>query len=100
MPDHDGVIPLNPLGLEGERSKGSVTNISFFYFSLITAIWGVVNYAFYNISDVNVAFGFLRLVLFLATWQAFFLFTLFYVFPDIRIKLPLWYKVFLIPIVV
>jgi signal transduction histidine kinase len=79
--------------------RKNITNQFFFAFAVITALWGSVNYAFYNISDTNIAFILLRFVLFFATWQAFFVFTLFYVLPTPNINFPRWYKFILFPLV-
>ncbi len=80
-------------------NKKSITNKVFFAFVIVTALWGSINYAFYNIPDVDIAFWFLKMVLFFAAWQAFTLFTFFYVFPSPEINFPHWYKFILFPLV-
>ncbi|MFA5932132.1 MAG: ATP-binding protein [Candidatus Paceibacterota bacterium] len=79
--------------------RKSITNKSFLLFSLITGVWGLVNFFGYRLTDSNVAFLLLRLVMFLAILQAFSIFQLFYVFPNATIIFPKVFKYFLIPFV-
>lgn len=80
------------------NDRGSVTNRTFLFFSLITAIWGTVNYLNYQTSNPFLILWLLRLVMFFAIWQSFFLFRLFYVFPLREFVFPKIYKVFILPI--
>jgi len=77
----------------------NITNRTFFWFTLITAIWGVLNLLSYRISNIDLAFWLLRLELALGAWQAFLLFKLFYVFPAREFAFSKMYKVFLLPLV-
>ena len=60
----------------------STTNRSFFYFTLVTVCWSIVNYAYYQIPAGELALWFLRSVMFFAVWHAFTFFHLASVFPD------------------
>ena len=77
----------------------SITNRTFFYFSLLTAIWGVSNYLEYRFTTIDATLWALRLHLFLSTLHALFFFQLAYVFPQEKVKFPRWYVFGLIPIV-
>src|SRR3989344_453327 len=75
----------------------SITNRTFFYFCVITAVWGIINYASYQIGSDVLTLWSLRAVLFMAVIQAFFLLRLFIVFPDATYTFPHWYRYALIP---
>lgn len=78
----------------------SITNRSFLAFTLVTVVWGSINYGAYQFADEGIILWLLRLVMFLAVWQAFTLFQFFYVLPLDKAVFPWWYKKFLIPIVI
>src|SRR4051812_11743741 len=59
----------------------SITNRSFLLFSTISICWGVVNYLTYKFSSPTLILWTIRLVIFFATWHAFSLLQLLYVFP-------------------
>lgn len=77
----------------------SVTNRTFLYFSLLTAIWGVSNYLEYRFTTVEATLWALRFHLFISTLHAFFFFRLAYVFPREKVVFPHWYRFVLIPVV-
>lgn len=77
----------------------SITNRTFLLFTLITGVWGVLNYASYRVTDLTLAFWFLRGEIFFGTWHSLAIFQLLYVFPQERKAFPSWYKIILIPIV-
>jgi len=81
------------------RNVRSITNISFALFVLVTVIWGGVNYLSYNLFNPVVILWLLRSVLFLALWQAFFIFQFFYVYPNTKFTFSKVYKRILLPIV-
>lgn len=81
------------------NDKKNLSNKSFFWFSIVTAIWGALNYFSYKISSDYLTLWSLRFVLFFAVWQAFFLFNFFYVFPLRIIKYPFWFNWILRPAV-
>lgn len=81
------------------RNIHSITNISFALFVLVTVIWGGVNYLSYNLFNPQIILWLLRLVLFFALWQAFFIFQFFYVYPNKKFSFSKYYKRFLIPVV-
>ena len=60
----------------------SATNRTFFYFSLVSALWGSVNYLSYQFADPTYTLWLLRIVIFFGAFQAFFLYLLFTVFPN------------------
>ncbi len=81
------------------RNIRSITNISFALFVLVTVIWGIINYLSYNLFDPEIVLWLLRLVLFFAIWQAFFIFQFFYVYPHAKFNFSKNYKRFLVPLV-
>lgn len=66
--------------------RTSTTNKSFFVFSIITALWGVVNYISYQFDSELVTLWLLRLVMFFAVLQAFSLVIFFKAFPEKHTK--------------
>lgn len=81
------------------NNKESITNRTFLQFSLITILWGTVNYFAYKITNHDIALWLLRIVLFLAVWQAYHIFKLFYVFPEKKVIFSDNYKWILLPLV-
>ncbi len=81
-------------------NKQSITNRTFFYFTLTATFWGVVNYLNYQFASAIAVLWLLRLVIFFAVWYSFFLFQFFYVFPQEKIIFPKWYKLLLLPVVI
>jgi signal transduction histidine kinase len=77
----------------------SVTNRTFLYFSILTAIWGISNYLEYRFTTVEATLWALRFHLFISTLHAFFFFQLAYVFPRKEVIFPRWYRYILTPIV-
>jgi len=80
-------------------NKESVTNRTFLYFALITALWGILNYLYYNTGDALTSFWVIRFVIFLGVWHAFTFFQLIYVFPREKMYFSKKYKYFLVPVV-
>lgn len=79
------------------RSKKSITSRTFFFFSLITILWGLSNYFLYKFTDSEVVLLALRLHIFLSIWHAYSFFQLAYVFPSEKKELPVWHRYFLLP---
>ena len=52
-------------------NKKSITSKTFLFFSLVTALWGVVTYFSYKFIDSNILLWLFRLSLFFAVFQAF-----------------------------
>jgi len=77
----------------------SVTNRTFFFFSLLTAVWGVSNYFEYHFATVAATLWALRTHLFVSVWHAFSFFTLAFVFPQEKMTFPRWYAYGLLPLV-
>jgi len=68
------------------NDRKSITNITFFFFSLASIFWNICNYLFYQPNhSPEFALLLLRLVIFFAAWYCFFLFQFFYVFPERKI---------------
>lgn len=82
--------------LNNRRSK---TNQIFLIFTLLTIIYGVINYLTAQIKNPFYTLWLLRSTIFISTWHAFTLFELFYVFPADEKKLPKHYSFILIPLV-
>lgn len=79
------------------RSKKSITSKTFFFFSIITILWGLSNYFLYKFTDPDVIILALRLHIFLSIWHAYAFFQLAYVFPSEKKELPVWHRYFLLP---
>ena len=79
------------------NNRTSATNRAFLLFAAATILWGVFNYLSYQ-ATTSIAFWFLRLTLFFGTMQAFFIFHLFYIFPQEAVSLKRWYTYGLIPV--
>lgn len=62
--------------------KNSVTNRNFLFFSLVTAVWGIINYLTYTVQDDHVVLVLVRLLLIFAISQAYLFFRLTYAFPE------------------
>ncbi len=82
------------------NDKKSVTNRTFLWFALVTAIWGILNLLSYRIDNIELAFWLLRTEVALGVWQAFFIFKLFYIFPAAEFKFPKSYRTYLLPLVI
>ncbi len=78
-------------------NRKSSTSYTFLFFSLVTSFWGIVNYLNGQSISLFWAFWIVRLVMFSAVWQAFFIFQLFYVFPETTFLYKKWYKFGLLP---
>lgn len=81
-------------------NRKSITNVTFFLFTIITALWSVTNYLYYSVESVAFAFILIKLVIFIAVWHAFTFFQLFYVFPNEKVKFNRLYEFGLIPLCV
>ncbi len=78
----------------------SITNRSFVFFSVISICWGIVNYLNYKFTTPFYILLSLRLVIFFATWHAFSLLELMYVFPDEEKTFSKKFKFILFPLVI
>ena len=76
----------------------STTNRAFFYFSMVTVCWSVLNYSYYQLPAGDTALWLLRGVMFFATWHAFTFFHLASVFPEDDYHQPYWHTYGLIPL--
>jgi len=81
------------------NNRKSITNRIFLTFVVVVSLWGVVNYVFYTLTDSNAALWILRLVMFFAVWQAFFIYSFFLVFPREKYDFSRLYKIILFPLV-
>ncbi len=75
----------------------SITHKSFLALTGTSVIWSLFNYGIYKSPDPIIMLWILRLIMFTATWFAFSLFTFFYVFPNRKQILPMWYRFLLFP---
>ncbi len=81
------------------NNKKSITNKTFLIFSIITAFWGIINYFSYQFSNSQLTLWFIRLIMFFAIFQAFFLYRLFLVFPEKEYKFSKRHNFILLPVV-
>ena len=79
------------------NNKASVTNKTFLVFVIMAGSWGVLNYSSYNFAWPEIGLLNLRLVIFFALWQAFFLFRFFLVFPEPVYSFSRFHNFFLFP---
>ena len=82
------------------NNRNSATNRSFLAFSLVTGVWGVINYLNYQVPSPYLALWLLRFSIFLACWQAYCLFCLFYIFPQEKARFPKFFTHYLTPLVI
>src|SRR6185437_15108545 len=75
----------------------SITNQTFLVFGLVAIAWSIANYSNYQVSTAYQVVILLRLVIYFAVWYSFFLFQLFYVFPENKVNFPKYYKRLLVP---
>ncbi len=79
-------------------NRKSITNITFLAFAVITVIYSVVNLISYKpFTPFTINLWLFRIVIATAVWHAFFLFQLFYVFPQEKVMFSKKYKYILIP---
>lgn len=79
------------------NGRSSITNKTFLLFSTAVIGWSVTNYLGAQPLSPYVAFLFLRSNIFFSVWYVFFLFQLFYVFPEQSVTFSKYYKYFLLP---
>src|SRR3989344_1644145 len=82
------------------RDRKSATNILFLLFTVISSIWGILNYLVYQISNPMVSLWIVRLVMFFAIYQAFTFFLLMYIFPRKTFDLKRKWFYYIFPVVV
>ncbi len=80
------------------RSKQSITSRTFFFFSLVTILWGFSNYFLYKFTEPDLVVLALRLHIFLTIWHSYAFFQLAYVFPSEKKELPTWHRYILLPV--
>ena len=69
------------------NNKKSVTSRAFLFFCLVTMLWGFITFFVSEFQDTNLVLWLSRSVMFMAAWQAYAIFNLFYVFPSEIISL-------------
>lgn len=92
-----GILILGTLVFLNNRK--SITNVSFFYFSIAASFWGIFNYLNYQFRSPELILWSLRAVIFFAVWYSFFLFQFLFVFPLEHVSFSKKYKYLLVPIV-
>lgn len=80
-------------------NRKSITNRTFLYFSVITALWGVVNYFSYKFTSSDLLLWLFRFLLFFAVFQSFYLYRLLLVFPKEKYSFSIKHKYILTPLV-
>ncbi|MBM3206291.1 MAG: hypothetical protein FJZ43_01580 [Candidatus Staskawiczbacteria bacterium] len=81
-------------------NRKSATNKAFLFFTASTMPWGVLNYLTFQSIPEGFAIWVLRGHIFFAVWYCFFLFNLFYTFPESNIKFSKIYSLLILPIVI
>lgn len=81
------------------NDRKSITNKTFFFFSLVTALWGIVTYFSYQFSSIEFVLWLFRFTMFFAVFQSFFLFQFFLIFPQDTYSFSRKYKFILVPLV-
>lgn len=79
------------------NNRKSITNLTFLIFTFTAVVYSIFNYASYQVNDSGIALQLIRLVIFAATWYAYFLFQLLYVFPKEHITFSRKYLYLLLP---
>jgi len=87
-----GILLLGFLVYFGQPK--SITAKTFLLFALVTSIWGIVNYAYYQVSELETSLWLLRSIFVSALFQAFSIYLLFYVFPETKKNIKNWKVVF------
>jgi len=78
-------------------NRKSITNRTFLGLSMAAALWSVFNYVSFQLTDAKWILWALRAQMFFAVWYAYFIFQLFYVFPEDVKEFTREYKIFLFP---
>jgi signal transduction histidine kinase len=81
-------------------NRKSITNKTFLFFSIVTALWGIITYFSYKFINPDIVLWLFRFTLFFAVFQAFFVYRLFMVFPLENYSFSKIHKHILIPIVI
>jgi signal transduction histidine kinase len=82
------------------HNRKSATNVLFLIFALVSSLWGVLNYLAYQIYNPFISLWIVRVVMFLAVYQAFTFFLLMYIFPRKEFGLSRRFKYILFPVVI
>ena len=78
----------------------SITNRAFFVFVISTIPWGILNYFIFQPVQKDLAIWILRAHVFFSVLYCFFLFRLFFVFPNEKKSFPRFYYFFIVPVVI
>ena len=81
------------------NKRESITNRTFFAFSLVTIVYSIINYFSYHVDSSELTLWLLRFTIFSAVWHAFYFFKLMYIFPAEDFLFPKFYKFIIKPIV-
>lgn len=93
-----GIVILGAMVFFSNRK--SITNRTFLVFSFVAVFWSVSNYLIYQSNSSELTLYVTRLHMFFSTWYSFFIFQLFYVFPQEKKVFPARYKTILLPVVI
>lgn len=80
------------------NNRKSVTTRTFLIFSLFATLWSISNYMIYQFHAHALILFITRIHMFFAVWYAFFIFQLFYVFPDEKKIFSHFFKFFIVPV--
>ncbi|MCH7492901.1 hypothetical protein IID19_04945, partial [Patescibacteria group bacterium] len=78
------------------KNRKSITNRTFFYFSIISILWNLSNFLVYQFDAVSISFWFIKINMFFAVWYSYFLFQFLYIFPKSRVKFTRLFKVIIL----
>lgn len=85
-------VAISALGFSiYHKDRKSYTNLAFFVFSVVTVFWSATNYMNSNVVDPAQAIWWFRTSIFFAVWHAFSFLSLFFVFPESKVKMPKLY---------
>lgn len=80
-------------------NRHNITNRNFLLFSLVTALWGVINYFSYKFVEPYILLWLFRFLMFFALLQAFYLYRFLVVFPEKVYYFSTFHKYIVIPAV-
>lgn len=79
------------------KDKKNTTNLLFLIFTIVSSLWSIFNYLAYQIQNPLVIIWIIRIVMFLAVYQALTFYFLVSVFPNSQLTLSKKWKTFLLP---
>lgn len=77
-------------------NRHGATNQAFLALTIMTSAWSIFNFFTYQNLTPYLSLWLLRLAIFAAVWNSFFVFQLFYIFPKDTVILPKWYFILIL----